>query len=210
VSLALLTREASLTVGAALHRLTGLWHLEDLVAHIFFVASAAALTLSVMTRVGDDITLREDSYRLIQVPLTLGVSAMMFLFVASDAIKLCHHNLLHRSSSLDLAGTTYWVVSALLLVYFCSIKFVVLCRLVGHPQHRRSALLHLAAVAAHVSLALLMLSYTAFPSWSPGVLTRLFWIAAAAGAISLVLAHRPRRGGTPTRPGVGHPDALAT
>ena len=100
---------ASTILGPPLYRLTGRWHVEDFAGHVLAMVCAAALTYSVLVRLGDDVTLRDYFNKMASLPLTVALPVLIAIFSPSSAVREHDHP---RLSSVPIGPwlAIYWFV----------------------------------------------------------------------------------------------------
>lgn len=113
-ALLLMSPFASADLGPPLHRILGLWNVQQLLGHLCFVIAVAANIHHVMLRLTDQARVRPMFRRQVVVPAVLGAVLLVAVFVIADADF--HADLFsHDGSNSWLA--IYWVVFGALLTY---------------------------------------------------------------------------------------------
>ncbi|MUL65809.1 hypothetical protein BOO86_15145 [Mycobacterium sp. CBMA 234] len=95
-------------IGTALHRLTGLWHIQYLLAHWLLFAGGACAIANFLTRLGDDHTVRVCFRLHIELPLALTLPLMLAAFTLSSVNRYPIDFLL---SPMDTWLMGYWLIA---------------------------------------------------------------------------------------------------
>jgi hypothetical protein len=167
---------ASETLGPPLHRLFGLWNVEDLIGHICLMFAAAAIVEHGLARLGDNLEWRRIFRRQIEVPLWLGVPALVAVFFAAD--EKYHPDLFPAHVSTLWFGT-YWIVLGVLLVYLFGYAARVMLIVRKDPRSTVTATLYL--ISAAFGLAATVIQVTTAEA---GIdITLPVWLCACLGAV---------------------------
>lgn len=105
---------ASRTIGAWLYGLTGLWNLEDLVAHDCYVVAASAIVYHLIIRLDQQHLARRFKLH-IELPATLCLPIMLALFTFGEASQTRHDDFFRVATDWMLIG--YWLVLCGTLTY---------------------------------------------------------------------------------------------
>lgn len=95
-------------VGIALHRLTGLWNLEDILGHLCVLICASAAVYLFLVRFGDTESVQELYTRWVVFPLTVLIPVSFALYLPSAAA----HTRIPRFEDMDPGPlfVAYWTV----------------------------------------------------------------------------------------------------
>jgi hypothetical protein len=167
---------ASETLGPPLHHVFGLWNVEDLIGHICLMFAAAAIVEHGLARLGDHLEWRRIFRRQIEVPLWLGVPALVAVFFAAH--EKYHPDLFPAHVSTLWFGT-YWIVLGILLVYLFGYAARVMLIVRKDPRSTVTATLYL--ISAAFGLAATVIQVTTAEA---GIdITLPVWLCACLGAI---------------------------
>lgn len=123
-------------IGVALHWLTGLWHMQYLLAHWLLFAGGACAIAHFLTRLGDDHTVRIFFRRYVELPLALTFPLMLATFALSSVNRAPTDFLL---SPPDTWLKAYWIIGCLmgLRLITCALHCLTILR--REQRHRAVA-----------------------------------------------------------------------
>ena len=172
--LVLMSPWASQELGPSIHRATGVWNLQQLAGHICFVIAIAANIYHVLPRLADINRVRPLFRRQVQWPLTVGVVAMVAVFVTADAG--------YRRDGFSASGDgplvdVYWVLLCGLLIYLSGYATRVLLVVRSDPRARETVELYTASAAFALAACVAQLSTT----WTHSDVNSLVWMCTCLG-----------------------------
>jgi hypothetical protein len=139
VGLFLTTPAGQGTVGRALRTVTGQTYLATTLGHLCIVASAAALSYSLLSRLSTDDGLHRSFTRWVKRPTVTAALVLLAVFSLGNL----------GSSGLERLETVwthfYWIVLAVTLTYLFGYAGIALWHLRRYPRHRVVANLYLVA-----------------------------------------------------------------
>ncbi|MGE2716639.1 hypothetical protein ACQI4L_21495 [Mycolicibacterium litorale] len=147
-AVALMSPAASEALGPAMHRLTGVWNLEDYIGHDCYIVAATAVVYNSLGRLGDDHVLQEKFRQYIQYPATLCIPLLLAAFSMGNGANVYRPDFFDVPT--DFWLDIYWVLLCGMLAYLLVYASRALLVLRRDPRSRRIANVYLAASAAGV------------------------------------------------------------
>ncbi|TDZ92080.1 hypothetical protein [Mycobacteroides salmoniphilum] len=139
---------ASETVGAWLHKWTGMHNLEDLIAHDLYIIAASAIIIDALYRL--DVNLEEKFRKFVELPATLVIPAMITVFTAGDAVDDYRADFF-RLPVTDWWMMSYWLILCGMLAYLLLYSFRALVPLWRERESRLIASVYMFATASGVT-----------------------------------------------------------
>lgn len=131
---------------AFLHKLTGLWNLENTVGDLFLVAGSSRICAMLVRRVVEEPDATQQLNRWVVIPSGIGLLLAWLCFILGGAA----HDpdaLRHTAAMGPLNGwiKAYWIIVSLLTVYLIMVAGRFLLILRSEPRHRPVANIYLLA-----------------------------------------------------------------
>jgi len=139
---------ASETIGQGLHRLTGIWNLEDYIGHDCYIVAASAIVYNALGRLQDDHALQEAFKQYVERPATLCVPLLLATFSVGNGAAIYRPDFFEVPT--DFWLSTYWLLLCGLLIYLLVYGSRALLILRRDPRSRRIANIYLLASASGV------------------------------------------------------------
>lgn len=192
-ALALMSPAASETLGRYLYRLTGVWNLEDYLAHDCYIVAATAVIYNALGRLGDDYVLQEKFRQYIQRPATVCIPLLLATFTMGNGAAVYRPDFFDVPT--DFWLDIYWLLLCGMLAYLLVYASRALMVLRADPRSRTIADVYLAASAAGVIACGLRATTALFDSLQTIDSTILVWTFAClcGAAFAFGSAHSWRR-----------------
>lgn len=155
VALILLSPWGATIIGPALHRIVGLWNVQDLLGCLCIVVAVSANIYHTMVRLTDPQQVRALMRRQLRIPVRCGIVAMVVLFAIAD-----EHSL---SDGLAAGGTggwfaAYWAATGGVLLLLCGYATRVLLPLKADPRATETYRLYLTSSTFAIAAIVLQLA----------------------------------------------------
>ena len=181
----LTTPYASDKLSEPLHRLTGLWNVEDLIGHMAGIVCVSAMAYLVLAQFGNDQTLQFMFHSRVILPLTAAIPILVALFsVTGGHTRERNFDTIGDRIGPDLWTTAYWGVLFVTVIYLLGLSIFGLCILAAGGELTPSMSLYILAIgAAMLFYAVLVIHATTQAglhnqAWALGHLTALCWAVA--------------------------------
>lgn len=201
VALLLVSRPAQYVIGAALHTLTGLWHLDTLVGQCLYVVAAAVILAAVLRRIADDDHAAEAAALYINPVVTLAIPIMCCLFLLSDSPRGDFYADIFELPC-DFWLNLYWLIFCGTTTYL--LGYAIRAHLVARRdlRHQRACDMRIAAlgfVITACAVRLLTVFIPAVGALDPRGVTMWVCVSAGIAVYALSLAHSWRAAMAPVR-----------
>jgi len=149
-----------------------IWNLQQLAGHICFAVAIAANVYHVLPRLADFNRIQPFFRRKVQLPLLVGVAALVAVFIAADAG--------YRPDGLSTGdgggawATAYWALLCALLIYLSSLATRLLLLVRSDPRAKETVELYTASSVCALAGLLALLSTT----WTRTDVSELVWFCA--------------------------------
>lgn len=153
-ALLLMSPWADGVLGPPLHRVFGLWNIEDLLGHLCLIIAAAAIVHHCLTRLAGPELLGSMFERDIQQPLTLGAPLLVAAFVEADEGRQTDLFDAHVST-VWLAA--YWLLLGIMMVYLLGYAHRALLALRDDPRSRPTVEVFLTGVRFGIAACVIQL-----------------------------------------------------
>ena len=149
VALLLMSNAASTTIGGLVHRVSGLWNLEDFIGNCCYLLAAVAIAYSVLSRLKDDASMRRSFRQWVERPCTICIPVLVALFTLGNGHRIYRVNFFDVPTNGWLCA--YWIVLCGLLIYLLVYSWAGLLSLCADPASRPVAIVYLLASAFGVA-----------------------------------------------------------
>jgi hypothetical protein len=150
---------AAVTVGKALHALTGEWNLQNYIGHDCYIVAASAVVYNVLGRLQDDNAMQTSFKQYVERPATLCIPALLATFSLGNGAKIYRTDFFMVPT--DFWLNMYWLLLCGTLIYLLVYVSRALLVLRRDPRSRRIANVYLAASASGIVACVVRIS-TAF------------------------------------------------
>jgi hypothetical protein len=186
-AIVLMSPLASETLGRWLHHTTGVWNLEDYIAHDCYIVAASAIVYNALGRLQDDHALNATFKQYVERPATLCIPVLLVAFSLGNGAAVYRPDFFQVPT--DFWLSSYWLVVCGMLVYLLGYGARALLILRRDPRSRLIANVYLIACGSGI-LACAIRIVTAyvprFADWENG---RAVWFfACLCGAVFAVAA----------------------
>ncbi|GAT17406.1 hypothetical protein [Mycolicibacterium thermoresistibile] len=180
---------ASATLGQWLHSITGLWNLEDYIAHDCYIVAASAVVYNALGRLQDDHALQASFKQYVERPATLCIPLMLATYSLGNGSKMYASDFFDVPT--DFWLNTYWLVLCGTLIYLLGYGARALLVLRQDPRSRGIANVYLTASACGAVACLVRIGTAYIPGLQEVEGGNLVWLfACACGAVfALASAH---------------------
>ncbi|GBE66121.1 hypothetical protein MFM001_25830 [Mycobacterium sp. MFM001] len=172
---------ASATFGPRLHRILGLWNVEDLLGHLCLVVAVAAIIDHALARLTDEEKVQGLLHRHVAGPIGLGVAILVSVFVIAD--ERYHPDLFPAHVSTVWLGA-YWLVLGSLLIYLLSYAARVLLILRHDPRSKSTVDLYLISAGFGVAANVIQMT----TAWAGIDVTLPVWLCGCLGVTGFAYA----------------------
>jgi hypothetical protein len=164
------------TFGPWTHSVARIWNLPQLLGHICFIVAIAANVYHVLPRLADFRRIRPLFRRHVELPMQIGVVALVAVFIVADAG--------YRPDGFSTGNDTgawakvYWVLLCGMLLYLsgCATRLLLMVR--SDPRAKETVELYTASSAFALAALVALLSTT----WAKTDVSQLIWLC---GCISV-------------------------
>lgn len=180
---------ASETLGKLLHSLTGVWNLEDYIAHDCYIVAASAVVYNAVGRLHEDHHMQRTFKQYVERPATLCIPLLLAAFTAGNAATIYRADFFTVPT--DLWLNLYWLMLCGTLIYLLGYGVRALLVLRKDPKSRRIANVYLAASASGITACVVRIITAFVPplqAWDGGTLVWVFACCCGAG-FALASAH---------------------
>jgi len=139
---------ASATIGQGLHRLTGMWNLEDYIGHDCYVVAASAIVYNALGRLQEDDAMQLAFKQYVERPATLCIPLLLATFSVGNGAAIYRPDFFDVPT--DFWLSTYWLLLCGMLIYLLVYGSRALLILRRDPRSRRIANIYLLASASGV------------------------------------------------------------
>ena len=139
---------ASATIGQGLHRLTGMWNLEDYIGHDCYVVAASAIVYNELGRLQEDDAMQLAFKQYVERPATLCIPLLLATFSVGNGAAIYRPDFFDVPT--DFWLSTYWLLLCGMLIYLLVYGSRALLILRRDPRSRRIANIYLLASASGV------------------------------------------------------------
>lgn len=185
----LMTPWASATVGHWLYNLTGMWNLEDYLAHDAYVVAASAVVYNAIGRLEDDGEFQRAFKVHVETPATLCIPLLLAAFSIGNGAALYHPDFFQVPT--DFWLNTYWLIMCATTIYLLAYGSKALLLLRLDERSRTVATVYLIAAGFGILTCVIRI-VTAFvtPLQGFGAASSLaVWVpACACGALFAVMS----------------------
>jgi hypothetical protein len=158
---ALMSPAASTAFGSPLHALTGVWNLEDCLAHLCFAVAASAALYHALERLVDKPMLRWKFRLFVEQPGTVCIAVLIAAFTMSNGARV------YRPDFFDVPTDRwlefYWLALCSVLLYLLGYGVRVLLALRKDPESRATATAYLVAASCGITACLIGIATTLVP-----------------------------------------------
>jgi hypothetical protein len=159
IAVLLMSPIASETIGHGLHRLTGMWNLEDYLGHDCYIVAASAIVYNALGRLQDDNALHATFKQYVERPATICIPLLLVTFSAGNGAKIYRADFFQVPT--DFWLSVYWLLLCGTLIYLLGYGFRALLVLRKDPRSRLIANVYLIASASGIAACLVRIT-TAF------------------------------------------------
>jgi hypothetical protein len=161
---------AAATLGLWAHSVTRIWNLQQLAGHICFVLAVAANIHHVLPRLADCGRIRPLFRRHVELPMLIGVVALVAVFVVADAGY--RPDGFSTGNDAGAWAKVYWVLLCGMLMYLsgCATRLLLLVR--SDPRAKETVELYTASSAFALAALVALLSTT----WTKVDVSQLVWL----------------------------------
>lgn len=180
---------ASETLGHWLHGWTGIWNLEDYIAHDCYIVAASAIVYNALGRLQDEHGLRATFKQYIERPATLCIPALLIAFSMGNGAATYRPDFFQVPT--DPWLSTYWFILCGTLIYLLGYGARALMVLRRDPRSRRVADIYLFASASGILACAVRLVTAWVPAFAEFESGKAVWFfACICGAVfAMAAAH---------------------
>lgn len=185
----LMTPWASATIGHWLYNLTGMWNLEDFIAHDAYVVAASAVVYNAIGRIEDGAEFQRAFKVHVETPATLCIPLLLAAFSFGNGAAMYHPDFFQVPT--DFWLNTYWLImcgtTAYLLAY--GSKALLLLRL--DERSRTVATVYLIAAGFGIITCLIRIAtayITPLQNLGPAASLAVWFPACACGALFAIMS----------------------
>ncbi len=188
-AVALMSPQASHTLGVVLHDITGVWNLQNYVGHDCYIVAASAIVYNAVGRLEDDSALQRSFKQWVERPATLCIPLLLATFTLSRGSKVYTSDFFALPT--DFWLSVYWVLLCGTLAYLLAFGSRALLVLRKDSRSRNIASLYLVFSASGISACLVRIVTAVIPPFQGPVSTGMVWLfACSCGAgFALTSAH---------------------
>jgi hypothetical protein len=147
---------AAVTVGKALHALTGEWNLQNYIGHDCYIVAASAVVYNVLGRLQDDNAMQTSFKQYVERPATLCIPLLLATFSLGNGAKIYRSDFFMVPT--DFWLNMYWLLLCGTLIYLLVYLSRALLVLRRDSRSRRIANVYLAASASGVIACVVRIS----------------------------------------------------
>lgn len=177
---------ASQTLGPLLHRLTGMWNVEDYLGHDAYVVAASAIVYNTLGRLQDDDVLQQTFRQYVERPATLCIPILLATFSMSAGAAIYHPDFFELHT--DIWLTAYWVVLCGMLLYLLGFGARALLILRRDPRSRWTADVYLIATASGMLACTVRIVTACVPTLQSTTSALLVWAFACSCGVVFAMA----------------------
>jgi hypothetical protein len=177
-AVALMSPLAAGTVGIGLHKLTGMWNLQNYIGHDCYIVAASAIVYNAVGRVADDHLLQASFKQYVERPATLCIPLLLATFTLSRGSTTFTRDFFALPT--DFWLSVYWLLLCGTLAYLLVFGSRALLVLRKDPRSRRVANLYLAASASGVMACAVRIVTALVPYFQGTLTTGMVWFCACA------------------------------
>jgi hypothetical protein len=184
---------ASMTLGVALHHITGKWNLEDYIGHDCYIVAASAIVYNALGRLSDDNTMQASFKQYVERPATLCIPLLLATFSVGNGAKIYRADFFEVPT--DVWLDMYWLLLCGTLIYLLGYGSRALLILRRAPRSRRIANVYLLSSASGIVACMVKITsafVTPIQALERGNLVWLFACICGAG-FALASAHAWRQ-----------------
>ena len=177
---------ASETIGHVLHRLTGMWNLEDYLGHDAYIVAASAVVYNALGRLQDDHAMQRTFKQFVERPATLCIPLLLATFSFGNGGAIYRADFFEVPTDFWLAA--YWVLLCGTLIYLLGYGARALLVLRKDPRSRRIANVYLLASISGMAACVVRITTSFVPALQPIENGTLVWIFACGCGAGFALA----------------------
>ncbi|MGY4708735.1 hypothetical protein ACXDF8_04075 [Mycolicibacterium sp. CBM1] len=177
---------ASDTLGRLLHSLTGVWNLEDYIAHDCYVVAASAIVYNALGRLQDDETTQAAFKQYVERPATLCIPLLLATFSLGNGAAVYRSDFFTVPTDFWLSA--YWVVLCGTLIHLLGYGARALLVLRRDPRSRRIANVYLVASASGIIACTVRIITACVPPLQEAERGTLVWFFACSCGAGFALA----------------------
>ena len=180
---------ASETLGHGLHRLTGMWNLEDYLGHDCYIVAASAIVYNALGRLQDDSALHTTFKQYVERPATICIPLLLVTFSSGNGARIYRPDFFTVPT--DIWLSVYWLLLCGTLIYLLGYGFRAMLILRKDPRSRMIANVYLVASASGIAACIVRITTAFFHPIQALEGGRLVWFfACLCGAVfALAAAH---------------------
>ncbi|WP_319454175.1 MULTISPECIES: hypothetical protein [unclassified Mycobacterium] len=186
LALLLMSPWASETIGHGLHRLTGMWNLEDYLGHDAYIVAASAIVYNALGRLQDDHAMQQTFKQYVERPATLCIPLLLATFSFGAGAHVYRADFFEVPTDFWLAA--YWVLLCGTLIYLLGYGSRALLVLRKDPRSRKIANVYLVASVSGIAACVVRITTSFVPSLQPIENGTLVWILACGCGAGFALA----------------------
>lgn len=181
VAVLLMSPLASATLGVLLHRLTGVWNVEDYLSGDCYIVSTSAIAYRAVAGLSEGADLRRSFRQYVERPATLCIPLLLGAFLLSRATDTYYPAFFNAPT--DGWLKLYWLILVGTLVHLQIYGMLAFWVLRGDPRSRAIADIYLISGAAGVVACIIKGVTALVPRWQ--ALNAAVWVLACAGAVGV-------------------------
>jgi hypothetical protein len=181
-TVALISPMSSQTLGVALHKITGVWNLQNYIGHDCYVVAASAIVYNVLGRLEDDDALQRSFKQSVERPATLCIPLLLATFTLSVGSKTYARDFFALPT--DIWLSVYWVLLTATLGYLLVLGSRGLMVLRTDPRSRNIADLYLIASGSGIAACAVRMITAVIPPLQCTITAGMVWFfACSCGAL---------------------------
>jgi hypothetical protein len=192
-AVALISPLASETLGVALHKITGVWNLQNYIGHDCYIVAASAIVYNALGRLAEDHVLQASFKQYEERPATLCIPLLLATFSLSRGSKMYARDFFALPT--DFWLSVYWIVLTVTLAYLLLFGSRALLVLRQDPRSRHFANLYLMASASGIAACMVRMIAALIPPLQGSLCTALVWFfcCMCGASFALISAQSWRR-----------------
>lgn len=167
---------AANTLGVVLHRVSGVWNLQNYLGHDCYIVAASAIVYNALGRIADDHLLQKSFKQYVERPATLCIPLLLATFSLSRGSKVYARDFFALPT--DFWLSVYWIVLCGTLVYLLGFGFRALLVLRRDPRSTQIANLYLVACGSGIMACAVRILTALVPTLQGPLDSALVWFFA--------------------------------